>query len=179
LQIAGVRTISGCGVRFIGAVRCGLRGQELNMRVKVIGAAAIVCLVAGAEGALALGGDKAIIEALGIDGRWAESCRQPASAENPYLVFETFRDGPPVQRRLAPPDEEGEKQLLDVAWQKTAREITWVIPEGEVMLTVTSRMDGNRMRVISVVTSDGVKLVTEARDDSGKPTPWLTKCETN
>lgn len=149
------------------------------MRVKMIGIAAIVCLAAVTEGALALGNDKAVIEGLGIDGRWAESCRQPASAENPYIVFETFREGPPIQRRLAPPEEESEKQLLDVEWKKKAREIKWVIPEGEVMLTVTSKMEGNRMRVLSIVTSDGVKLAAEARDDAGKATPWLTKCETN
>lgn len=149
------------------------------MRVKVIGIAAVVWLATVTEGALALGNDKAIIEGLGIDGRWAESCRQPASAENPYYVFETFRDGPAIQRRLAPPEEESEKQLLDVEWKKKSREITWVVPEGEVMLTVTSKMDGNRMRVISIVTSDGVKLAAEARDVAGKATPWLTKCETN
>lgn len=149
------------------------------MRAKMVGLAAIFCLSAGPDGALALGNDKAIIEALGIDGRWAESCRQPASVENPYIVFETFRDGPAIQRRLAPPEEENEKQLLDVEWKKKAREITWVIPEGEVMLTVTSKMDGNRMRVISIVTSDGTRLASEARDAAGKAMPWLTKCETN
>lgn len=149
------------------------------MRVKVISAAVILFVSAAAGGAMASGNDKAIIEALGIDGRWAESCRQPASSANPYLVFETFREGPPVQRRVAPPDEDGQTQVLDVEWNKKLRQITWVIPEGEVMLTVTSQMDGNRMRVMSVVTSDGVNLVDGARDADGKATPWLTKCETN
>lgn len=129
--------------------------------------------------ALADGAGKAVIEGQGIDGRWAVTCSRPASVDNPYLVFETFREGPPEQRRIAPPDEERVVPLLDVQWKKASRELVWTIAEGEVMLTVTSRLEGNRMRVQSIIATDGTKLVAEARDSDGRPTPWLNKCETN
>jgi hypothetical protein len=151
----------------------------MEMLQRLLLGAACFGLAVEVHAAAVMGDGKAVIDALGVDGRWAVTCRQPASADNPYLVFETFREGPAIQRRIAPPDEPREMQLLDVEWKKKTRELVWVIPEGEVMLTVTSQLDGNRMRVMSIVTSDGVKLVSDARGDDGKPTPWLSKCETN
>lgn len=149
------------------------------MRFKALFAVFMSSLVAGAPVAGAAVDGKAVIEGLGVDGRWAETCRAPASVANPYFVYETFREGAPVQRRIAPPDEPRETRLFDILWNKQTRALSWVIPEGEVMLTVISRLDGNRMRVMSIVTSDGVKLVDAARGSDGKPTPWLSKCETN
>jgi hypothetical protein len=149
------------------------------MRQKLRLATACFGLATVAQAAAAMDDGKAVIDALGVDGRWAVTCRQPASVDNPYLVFETFREGPAIQRRIAPPDEPRETQMLDVVWKKKTRELVWVIPEGEVMLTVTSQLDGNRMRVMSIETTDGVKLVSDARGADGKPTPWLSKCETN
>lgn len=121
---------------------------------------------------------RAIIDGMGLDGRWAPNCNRQASADNPYFVYETFRAGHPVQRRMAPPEDEQVVELLDV--RKLKRNLlSWVIAEGEVMLTVTSRLEGNQMRVWSIEGSDGVAHVVDAKFADGRATPWLSKCETN
>ena len=121
---------------------------------------------------------RAVIDGMGLDGRWAANCNRQASADNPYFVYETFRAGHPVQRRVAPPEDEQVVELLDV--RKLKRNLlSWVIAEGEVMLTVTSRLEGNQMRVWSIEGSDGVAHVVDAKFADGRATPWLSKCETN
>lgn len=142
--------------------------------------ALIVCALSCALAGAALGGPRgsAAIEANGIDGRWAVTCHKPADAENPYLVFEPVTGGPPRQRVVAPPAEDSVVELLEAEKLKSG-EMSWIVPQGEVMLTVLSRLEGNRMRVWSVVTSDGLALVTKGVRDDGTTTPWLNKCETN
>lgn len=121
---------------------------------------------------------RAIIDGMGLDGRWAANCNRQPSADNPYFVYETFRAGHPVQRRVAPPEDEQVVELLDV--RKVKRNtLSWVIAEGEVTQTVTSRLEGNQMRVWSIEGSDGVALVVDAKFSDGRVTPWLSKCETN
>ena len=121
---------------------------------------------------------RAVIDGMGLDGRWAANCNRQASADNPYFVYETFRAGHPVQRRVAPPEDEQVVELLDV--RKLKRNLlSWVIAEGEVLLTVTSRLEGNQMRVWSIQGSDGVAHVVDAKFADGRATPWLSKCETN
>ena len=90
--------------------------------------------------------DSTVIEGVGLDGRWAQSCNRPASADNPYLIYTAPDVGQPTERRVAPPDEDRVTELLDIQWKKT-RELVWVIAEGEVMLTIVSKLEGNRMRV--------------------------------
>jgi hypothetical protein len=133
-------------------------------------------LSAGATGASDAG--KAIIDALGIDGRWAANCSRPASIDNPYRVFETFRAGPAVERLVAPPAEDRVAELLDVRRLKT-KEVVWTIEDEGVSQTVTSKLDGNRMRIVSITGPDGTSVVKDARLADGTTTPWLSKCETN
>jgi hypothetical protein len=83
-----------------------------------------------------------------------------------------------VQRRLAPPEDEQIVELLDVRKLKR-NSVSWVIAEGEAMLTIISRLEGNQMRVWSIERSDGVQPVVEAKFADGRATPWLSKCETN
>ncbi len=139
-----------------------------------------ICAVLSVSVAAAQASDagKAIIDGLGVDGRWAANCSRPASLDNPYRVYETFRAGPPVERRVSPPAEDRVVELLDVQRLKT-KELVWTIDEDGVLQTVTSKLDGNRMRVVSIVIADGTGLVQNARSTDGKPTPWLSKCETN
>lgn len=122
--------------------------------------------------------DASLIEGLGLDGRWAQNCNRPASAENPYLVYASPETGQPTERRVAPPDEERVTELLDIQWLKT-RELVWVIAEGEVMLTIVSKLEGNRMRVWSMSTTDGQSFISKGKGQDGHPTPWINKCETN
>ena len=122
--------------------------------------------------------DSTVIEGLGLDGRWAQSCNRPASADNPYLVYAAPDAGQPTERRVAPPDEDRVTELLNVQWLKT-RELVWVIAEGEVMLTIVSKLEGNRMRVWSMSTTDGQTFISKGKGQDGHPTPWLNKCETN
>jgi hypothetical protein len=79
---------------------------------------------------------------------------------------------------MEPPAEDRVTELLDVQWLKT-KELVWVIAEGEVMLTVVSKLEGNRMRVWSVSTTDGIYYVQKGKGQDGKPTVWFNKCETN
>lgn len=122
--------------------------------------------------------DSTLIEGLGLDGRWAQDCHRPAGASNPYLVYSAPDAGQPTERRLAPPDEERVTELLDVQWLKT-RELVWVIAEGEVMITIVSKLEGNRMRVWSTSTTDGQYFVSTGKGEDGRATPWINKCETN
>ena len=122
--------------------------------------------------------DSSVIEGVGVDGRWAQNCNRPASADNPYLVYAAPDAGQPTERRVAPPDEDRITELLDVQWLKT-RELVWVIAEGEVMLTIVSKLEGNRMRVWSMSTTDGKSFIAKGKGQDGHPTPWLNKCETN
>jgi hypothetical protein len=122
--------------------------------------------------------DSTVIEGLGLDGRWAQNCNRPASADNPYLVYAAPDTGQPTERRVAPPDEDRVTELLEVQWLKT-RELVWVIAEGEVMLTIVSKLEGNRMRVWSMSTTDGKSFVSKGKGQDGHPTPWIHKCETN
>lgn len=123
--------------------------------------------------------DASRIEAVGLDGRWSTNCHRPASASNPYLVYHAPDTGQPTERRVEPPAEDRVTELLDVEVLKTTRELVWVIAEGEVMLTVVNKLDGNTMRVWSVSTTDGVFLVQNGKGQDGKPTPVFHKCETN
>jgi len=131
-----------------------------------------------ASGASAKTLDSTLIEGLGLDGRWAHDCNRPASAANPYFIYTAPDAGQPTERRVAPPDEDRVIDLLDIQWQKT-RELVWVIAEGEVMLTVVSKLEGNRMRVWSMTTTDGQSSISKGKGQDGHPTPWLNKCETN
>ena len=79
---------------------------------------------------------------------------------------------------MAPPDEDRVTELLDIQWKKT-RELVWVIAEGEVMLTIVSKLEGNRMRVWSMSSTDGQYYIAKGLGQDGKPTPWISKCETN
>ena len=122
--------------------------------------------------------DSTVIEGVGLDGRWAQSCNRPASADNPYLIYTAPDVGQPTERRVAPPDEDRVTELLDIQWKKT-RELVWVIAEGEVMLTIVSKLEGNRMRVWSMSSTDGQYYIAKGLGQDGKPTPWISKCETN
>ena len=122
--------------------------------------------------------DSTVIEGVGLDGRWAQSCNRPASADNPYLIYTAPDVGQPTERRVAPPDEDRVTELLDIQWKKT-RELVWVIAEGEVMLTIVSKLDGNRMRVWSMSSTDGQYYIAKGLGQDGQPTPWISKCETN
>lgn len=122
--------------------------------------------------------DSSLIEGLGLDGRWSADCHRPPAAGNPYLVYAAPDAGQPTERRVEPPEEDRVTELLDLQWLKT-KELVWVIAEGEVMLTVVSKLEGNRMRVWSVSTTDGIYFVKKGKDQGGKPTPWFNKCETN
>ena len=148
----------------------------MDSRNILVPACAALCLSAGATGASDAG--KAIIDALGIDGRWAANCSRPASIDNPYRVFETFRAGPAVERLVAPPAEDRVAELLDVRRLKT-KEVVWTIEDEGVSQTVTSKLDGNRMRIVSITGPDGTSVVKDARLADGTTTPWLSKCETN
>jgi hypothetical protein len=132
----------------------------------------------GATSASAKTKDASIIEGLGLDGRWSQNCHRPASADNPYLIYTAPEVGQPTERRVAPPDEDRVTELLDIQWKKT-RELVWVIAEGEVMLTIVSKLDGNRMRVWSMSSTDGQYYIAKGLGQDGKPTPWISKCETN
>ena len=122
--------------------------------------------------------DSTVIEGVGLDGRWAQSCNRPASADNPYLIYTAPDVGQPTERRVAPPDEDRVTELLDIQWKKT-RELVWVIAEGEVMLTIVSKLEGNRMRVWSMSSTDGQYYIAKGLGQDGQPTPWISKCETN
>lgn len=131
-----------------------------------------------ASSAIAKTQDASLIEGVGLDGRWAQNCNRPASADNPYLIYSAPDAGQPTERRVAPPEEDRVTELLDIQWLKT-RELVWVIAEGEVMLTIVSKLEGNRMRVWSMSTTDGKYFVSKGKGQDGHPTPWISKCETN
>ena len=122
--------------------------------------------------------DASLIEGLGLDGRWSADCHRPASDKNPYLVYAAPDTGQPTERRVEPPAEDRVTELLKMQWLKT-KELVWVIAEGEVMLTIVSKLEGNRMRVWSVSTTDGTYFVQKGKGQDGKPTAWFNKCETN
>lgn len=148
----------------------------MDRRKRVVFTCAALCLSAAAARASDSG--RAIIDALGIDGRWAANCSRPAGIDNPYRVFETFRAGPAVERIVAPPADDRVAALLDVRRLKT-KEVVWTIEDEGVLQTVTSKLDGNRMRIESITAPDGTAMVKNARSADGKITPWLSKCETN
>lgn len=132
----------------------------------------------GATSASAKTKDASVIEGLGLDGRWSQNCQRPASADNPYLIYAAPDVGQPTERRVAPPEEDRVTELLEIQWKKT-RELVWVIAQGEVMLTIVSKLDGNRMRVWSMSSTDGKYYIAKGLGQDGQPTPWISKCETN
>ena len=122
--------------------------------------------------------DSALLEGLGIDGRWARDCHGPPGAKNPYTVYATPDQGQPTEKVVGEDGSERVAELLDVQWLKT-RELVWVIAEGEVMITIVTKLEGNRMRTWSSSATDGPQYVSKGKFGDGKPTPWLNKCETN
>ena len=145
------------------------------MRTKLL---SILLFVLTAPAVCAKTLDSTLIEGLGLDGRWAHDCNRPANEENPYLIYAAPDAGQPTERRVAPPGEDRLTELLDIQWLKT-RELVWVIAEGEVMLTIVSKLEGNRMRVWSTSTTDGQFFISKGKGQDGHATPWLNKCETN
>lgn len=145
------------------------------MRIFLLASAMIVS-VSGL--ALARSQDSSLLEGLGIDGRWAQDCHRPPSAQNPYTVYVTPDQGQPTQKTVGEAGDERVVELMDVQWLKT-RELVWVIAEGEVMITVVTKLEGNRMRIWSSRATEGPASVSKGKDSEGTPTPWLNKCETN
>jgi hypothetical protein len=139
-------------------------------------------LVSSAVSAIAFADDasrgSAILQAAGIDGRWAVDCNSSASAANVMLTYVTPDNASPTEHYRVDPVEDHVTELLDVSRLKNG-DLQWVIAEGEVMLTIVTQIKDNRLRTWSSSSSDGREYISKGKLGDGKPAPWFNKCETN
>jgi len=139
-------------------------------------------LVSSAMSVIAFADDasrgSAILEAAGVDGRWAVDCNAPASEANAMLTYVTPDNASPTEHYRVDPVEDHVTELLDVSRLKNG-DLQWVIAEGEVMLTIVTQLKDNRLRTWSSSSSDGRQYITKGKLGDGKPVPWFNKCETN
>jgi len=121
---------------------------------------------------------KAMLQGIGLDGRWANDCNKAAAADNAMLVYSTPDNGPPTERFRGDLADERTVELLDVR-HLANDDLHWVIAEGDVMLTVVTQLKDDRLRTWSSSSGDGRYRVKDGKMADGKASPWFNKCETN
>ncbi|MEQ1753747.1 MAG: hypothetical protein ABL973_06410 [Micropepsaceae bacterium] len=125
-----------------------------------------------------LSSDSALLQGLGLDGRWAQNCSDPPAANNAFLVYLAPDDVAPSVQYYEDPGDITTFPLSDVRQLKNG-DIEWVQAEGEVMITLVTQVRGNRLRTWSAANSEGQAYVVRGKYSNGGQTPWFNKCETN
>ena len=119
-----------------------------------------------------------LLEGVGLTGRWAQNCLQPAQSGNPYLIYDTPANAPPTEQYVVDSFEPRVSELLDVKIRKDGK-LEWVQAEGETMLTIVTLLQGNRLRTWSSSATLGNVSIANGKFAEGGSTPWYNKCETN
>jgi hypothetical protein len=140
----------------------------------------LLALLAAVFPALA-GVDSDRLNQAGMLGSWAVDCSAPPSPNNPYQLFAPSTSGSPTRTlQMDTPSLDGTLKVKDVHIISNERVgLSWVDRSGDTMRMVVLKT-GNRLKGFeSVSERSGKTLVKDGRfTNSGKETPWFTKCGT-
>jgi hypothetical protein len=144
-----------------------------NPTQRLFHAAAAILVATIATGSAAQASDSAVVEGIGLTGRWAQDCQRPASATNIHVAYTAPDVGLPTETLRADDGDPFVTELHDVKSLKGGK-VQWT--DATITQTFVIQMQGNRMRTWSV---SGPGAVENGKSASGAQTPWLNKCETN
>ena len=122
--------------------------------------------------------DGALIEGLGIDGRWARNCSGSASEANAYTLYKVRSGSAPTETRTTGAEIAESATLSNVRRAEEGR-VAWTRTSDAGAVDIVMQLKGNQMRLWSAVAGDGTTEAAHGKDAQGHATPWLNKCETN
>lgn len=149
------------------------------MRLSAFITISLVTLAAcGSQSPQAPGVGSAILEKLGLPGRWAQDCFRPYNTHNPHLIYTAPTNGVPTEQVLMDPNFDRTTELLDVK-ELPGGSVQWTQKAGDTMVTVVTKLEGNRQKTWSSTVDDGTQLISNGKFSGGGEPPWFSKCETN
>jgi hypothetical protein len=141
--------------------------------------AILLVAVATAHAASAAGN----LQKSGLAGTWAPKCEAAASSENAFVTFAAAANGKIVRTVRTQGSAGGKVRELDSLTVLADKKVTYTITDAVEQTTVTLLKEPERFKVWSSVTGAGLfygdqaPTVTEGKlTQTGKDTPWLTKC---
>jgi len=79
---------------------------------------------------------------------------------------------------LMDPNFDRTTELLDVK-ELPGGSVQWTQKAGDTMVTVVTKLEGNRQKTWSSTVDDGTQLISNGKFSGGGEPPWFSKCETN
>ena len=135
----------------------------------------ILCCPVQAEG---LSADSAVLQGVGLDGRWAQDCSKPAGEHNAYVVYVAPENATPTEQTYVDPGDIKTSALSHVRALKNG-DIEWAQTSEEVTTAVVTQVRGNRLRTWSSTNSEGLSDIVRGKYSNGRQTLWFNKCDTN
>jgi Flp pilus assembly protein TadD len=119
-----------------------------------------------------------LFEKHGLIGTFAADCRQPVSAQNPYVVHRP--NGDFVQRdNMIGPTERSEASIIDSATERRPNELLVGLTDGSGRVDWIIRMESGQWRLIEASRASGESIVSAGRavDGARAQTSWFQKCQ--
>jgi len=120
---------------------------------------------------------KELAEKLGVIGTWAADCGQPASAQNPYVVYRALDAGHLQRDTMTGPSTRAAVSVADTITELDPGQliVSWPDDKGRVINVV--HQQGSRGRLMESVRDTGEKLYENGRRvRDNLETKWFSKC---